>query len=155
MHAPRRAFGVLAVFRVLTVVGEANRDAFELHALQLRVHAQSHRRARAERRKQQLVGTRPPIVADSRRFVGVQRVRTDLDLLRVLAFVRRHHDNASHQVPPAARSASTSAGCGRSACTIPIPAITKAAPTSWTTVNDCPSQTYASTVAVSGSRVDT
>ena len=80
-----------ALFRlaVLTVLGvnprmvEADLDAIECESFPLRIHAECHRRSRAECGEQVLVGPRSAIGAtEGFRFIADEAVRPDLDLLR-------------------------------------------------------------------------
>src|SRR6266700_7397655 len=74
-------FALAAIDGVDLFVAQIDADALERKLLRLRVEADGHRRARAERRGQQVVGRRPGVSAPGGgRLVGGEPVRADRDL---------------------------------------------------------------------------
>src|SRR5262249_18957539 len=79
---PFFGLAALAIGGVDLGVVEPHRDFVERQCLALGVEPQRHRRAGAERREQQVVGTRSAVeTARLDRLIGEQAVRTDADLL--------------------------------------------------------------------------
>jgi hypothetical protein len=90
----RLAFG--AVIGVDPRVAEANSHARERPRFPSRIQRDGHGRSGAERREQQIVGSRPPVgPTGCHRLVGDQPVTPGGDLLREAFRAPAHRDGAS------------------------------------------------------------